>query len=330
MSREISKDASIFLERVGMKRWGWLPREAQIMLRDGCAKGVSTEVQLRDIGNNLSRLEPFKETVLHGLIPVVMKKHAIGSTREAVEMLLEYTKSPNALASFLGKRVTVSLAFYGDTHIGRRKSNNQDAFIANSPKKLFAVADGVGGRQKGEVASRNAVDFVCTRFNLANPNSLEEAIHAANEHVKRKGQEEGVKMATTFTALHVSEYGKAHIAHVGDSRLYIYRNGKLQQLTIDHNLPDNPSHVTQAIGVSEHLQPFVSTVKVASGDYFLVCSDGLTRHLTDEDIRNEIERGEKGKQNLKQIVDGFISKANERGGQDNITAVLVHARYTIA
>jgi protein phosphatase len=222
------------------------------------------------------------------------------------------------------------------TDTGLQRRDNEDSKFARSP--VFVVADGMGGAQAGEVASRIAVEA----FEEALPDggSPEEQLSArAREANKRiysisREQQERAGMGTTLTAAHLGEHDLA-IAHVGDSRAYLFRGGQLQRLTQDHSLVDElvrqgkltaeqaaehpqRSIITRALGPEEEVEVDTFTYPLRPGDVVLLCSDGLTSMVSEEDMTSTLASST----TLEQAGQTLIREANEAGGRDNITVVL--------
>ncbi len=240
--------------------------------------------------------------------------------------------------------------------VGRKRKGNEDSFFVNPEHNLYVVADGMGGHAAGEVASKVAVDaineFVVLTsgdaditwpFGLDDSisydgNRLKTAIRFANRKVleatREKSEYEG--MATTVAAVLVD--GKsANLGHVGDSRVYLVRGGKVEQLTSDHSWvneqilsgvisPDQArSHplrnvVTRALGGKPDLQVDMQVHDIQAGDILLLCSDGLTTMIPDEEIAKVI--AEAGG-DVDKAAAGLVAAANARGGEDNITVLLL-------
>jgi PPM family protein phosphatase len=226
--------------------------------------------------------------------------------------------------------------FFADSDTGRARRANEDAFFAHAP--VFAVADGMGGAQAGEVASRTVVDRL--RRGLPDGGSPEERLAAlaeeANEIIHRKAAEDEHRagMGTTLTAAYVDE-DAVSFGHVGDSRAYLFRDGKLEQLTNDHSLvgemvrrgkltaeqaEEHPqrSIITRALGPEPVVEVDHMTTYARDGDVFLICSDGLTSMVSDE----EIERTLNEAPDLRTAGHALIDAANAAGGRDNITVIL--------
>jgi len=235
--------------------------------------------------------------------------------------------------------------------IGLRRANNQDScavVIAEDPRRwleqghLFIVADGMGAHAAGEVASRTATETISLSYAKNRtaeqpPAALHHAVYDAHRHIREQSavDEAFRDMGTTVDAMLLLPQG-AVIAHVGDSRVYRWRNGIIEQLTFDHslvwevcvagNLPFDqaPSYIpknqiTRSLGPTEKLKvdlegPFPIDV----GDTFLVCTDGLSGQLTDREIGQILDVLEP-----EDATDSLINLANLRGGPDNITAIVV-------
>jgi protein phosphatase len=226
--------------------------------------------------------------------------------------------------------------YFADSDTGRARRANEDAFFAHAP--VFAVADGMGGAQAGEVASRTVVD--CLRRGLPDGGSPEERLAALAEeangliHRKAAEDEQRAGMGTTLTAAYVDE-SAVSFGHVGDSRAYLFRDGTLRQLTNDHSLvgemvrrgkltaeqaEEHPqrSIITRALGPEPAVEVDHMTTYARDGDVFLLCSDGLTSMVGDD----AIERFLREAPDLRSAGQALIDAANAAGGRDNITVVL--------
>jgi protein phosphatase len=225
----------------------------------------------------------------------------------------------------------------GRTDAGRKRRRNEDAFVVDPP--LFAVADGMGGAQAGEVASRLAA-AAFREFHEADalePEArLQAIIQEANRRIFERAQSDTAAsgMGTTVTAALVGEAGVV-IGHVGDSRAYRIRRGDLEQLTQDHSLvgdlmrsgrltPEEAdthpqrSVITRALGTDPEVDVDTFTVDVADGDLFLICSDGLSTMVADDEILGIVANAD----GLESAGKALVKAANRRGGDDNITVVL--------
>ncbi|MCL4287867.1 MAG: Stp1/IreP family PP2C-type Ser/Thr phosphatase, partial [Thermoleophilia bacterium] len=222
------------------------------------------------------------------------------------------------------------------TDTGRQREANEDSYLARGP--LFAVADGMGGAQAGEVASRMAVAaFERVDDPVAAPEELlrrtaEDANHEIFELAQGDSSRSGMGTTLTAALVHGDEIS---FGHVGDSRAYVFRDGRLRQITSDHSLveelrrqgkltrdqaADHPqrSVITRALGPEPTVDVDTLTFSARPGDVFLLCSDGLTTMLDDEDVAAVLDREE----GLERVARRLVREANERGGRDNITVVL--------
>ena len=227
------------------------------------------------------------------------------------------------------------------TDPGRRRRRNEDAYVVRPP--LFAVADGMGGARAGEIASRLAAEAL--REGAAPGNGGEEQvgalIQAANQRIfeRSSADETASGMGTTITVALVED-GIVRIGHVGDSRAYLIRGAKLEQLTEDHSLvaellrsgklsPEEAethpqrSVITRALGTDPDVDADTFSVEAHEGDVFLLCSDGLTTMVDDEEILRTIEASS---DDLERAARELVALANRGGGEDNITVVF----FTIA
>jgi serine/threonine protein phosphatase PrpC len=220
------------------------------------------------------------------------------------------------------------------TDIGQVREGNEDSFLVSDP--LYAVADGMGGHRGGEVASNLALQTVQRMF-TENQGTLIEQVEQANRAVfERSQQDRNVSgMGTTLTAALV-EGGAVRLAHVGDSRAYLFRDGQLNLLTEDHTLvhrmvvegeiseseAENHPHrsiLTRALGVDGDVQVDEDVVEMRDGDRLLLCTDGLTGMVSDDQIVAVLQEV----QDPQEAVDRLVRAANRAGGIDNITAVII-------
>jgi len=231
------------------------------------------------------------------------------------------------------------------TDTGRQRNANEDSLFVDAP--LFVVADGMGGAQAGEVASRAAAESFAQNLPPGPPEKLlEETIEGANRtiHGLARKDPELAGMGTTTTAAIVDlDAETVAIGHVGDSRAYRLRGSRFEQLTRDHSLveemrrkgqltdaqaEDHPqrSIITRALGPEPEVQVDVQTVPAQDGDVFLICSDGLTTMLDDEQISRLLTRAT----SLQAAVRALVDEANRAGGRDNITVVAFRLEDTAA
>lgn len=220
------------------------------------------------------------------------------------------------------------------TDIGQVREGNEDAILISDP--LFAVADGMGGHRGGEVASNLALQTVEQMF-AERQGTLTEQVERANRAVFERSQSDRdvSGMGTTLTAALI-EGGAIRLAHVGDSRAYLFRGGKLQLLTEDHTLvhrmvvegeitqteAENHPHrsvLTRALGVEGDVRVDETKVEVREGDRLLLCTDGLTGMLSEDQIESILQ----DVRDPQEAVDRLVRDANRAGGIDNITAVII-------
>ena len=224
------------------------------------------------------------------------------------------------------------------TDAGRRRRHNEDAYVCEPP--LFAVADGMGGAQAGEIASRLAAAALRRPAQSDVGEGKEHVVSLIQEANRRvyeaAAEDESVSgMGTTMTAA-VAEDDAVWIGHVGDSRAYLVREGRLEQLTEDHSLvaelvrsgklsPEEAeahpqrSVITRALGTESDVDVDVFSVQPQRGDLFMLCSDGLTSMLSDEAILDILERE---RDDVQRAAKKLVDAANDEGGEDNITVVL--------
>jgi protein phosphatase len=240
--------------------------------------------------------------------------------------------------------------------VGRKRKGNEDALCLNDEQRLYVVADGMGGHAAGEVASRVAVDAIAEFVELTGGNQeitwpfglddtisyegnrLKTAVRHANTRVieatRESAEYEG--MATTVAAVLV-DGDIANLAHVGDSRIYLWNGEAIEQLTRDHSWVNEQiengaispeqarSHplrnvVTRALGGRADLVVDIQSRRMAPGDMLLLCSDGLTTMVPDDGIARILRESEG---DVARATTALVSEANERGGEDNITVVLL-------
>lgn len=237
-------------------------------------------------------------------------------------------------------KAIAKITFFGATDVGLVRKSNQDVWYGDAKQQFFLVADGMGGHRAGEVAAEAAMKHTISYLNkhstIAPVLLVEEAISFANKKVYELGltKSEYEGMGTTLCLLAFFEQ-EAVIGHVGDSRIYRFRK-KLERLTEDHSLVqelmnmegesvENKSFIpiknvlTRAIGTYPTVEPEINYFDYELGDLFLLCSDGLTNYVTDEQITKILSR----KEALTVSGEGLIRLAKQQGGGDNVTVVLV-------
>jgi PPM family protein phosphatase len=221
------------------------------------------------------------------------------------------------------------------TDPGRRRRRNEDAFVVRPP--LFAVADGMGGARAGEIASRLATEVLREGGAAGGGEErIDTLIQAANQRIfERSAADEAASgMGTTVTVALVED-GIVWIGHVGDSRAYLIRDGALRQLTDDHSVvgellrsgklsaEEAETHpqrsvITRALGTDPDVDADTFAVEAREDDLFLLCSDGLTTMVDDQDILRTVERH---RGDLEQAARELVASANRGGGEDNVTIV---------
>jgi serine/threonine protein phosphatase PrpC len=251
----------------------------------------------------------------------------------------------------VGLRIEVA----GETNVGMKRTHNEDNFSIIEDSGLYVVADGMGGHASGEVASKMAVDslkefFAATaqdpertwpykmdRAKGYEENRLITGIKLANLRIYETAQREAKKrgMGTTFVSIFTANDG-VYVAHVGDSRVYRFRDGKLEALTEDHSLLNdyikikhlsaeeiaNFPHknvIVRALGMKDSVQVDVHIDNPRLGDIYVLCSDGLSGMVKDQEISDVVMT----ERDLDVVCDRLISMANKNGGLDNITVVAI-------
>lgn len=236
-----------------------------------------------------------------------------------------------------------NVIFSSKSDVGLRRTNNEDAFMVKPELGLCAVADGMGGAASGEVASRIFCDTLFEVFSQANIQSEEDtvkmmqtAFQLANERILNKAQQEPEHHGMGCTAELLKFFGEQYvIGHVGDSRVYLFRQGQLKQITKDHSLVQEQIEqglisameakkhslrhlILRAVGINDSLAVDFIRGKTLPGDIFLLCSDGLSDMIDDPAIQETLSRPS----DLEQKTDSLIESAKSAGGVDNITVVL--------
>ncbi len=338
-----------FYDGIGMARWGWLPVKLRSGLKELHDRKIVSTHELQTIGRQFSALEPQRDLIVKHVISKALELHSAGKHRSAVEHLLTHTASKDALDDYINP-VRISFECTGATHKGMKRSSNDDVCLIHPEKQLFVVADGMGGHANGYKAASTAVAALANHFDTKEPSTLLEGIHKAHQAVVEKNEEtkRGIKaeerkgvyytdeakhklmMGTTLTALHIEKDGKAHVVHVGDTRVYLLRKGilahKLSQLTTDHSLPGVQNQLLQAVGGENGIEPEYKTVQAKNGDVFFLCSDGINKRVTDREIKNALVKYARGKITHTDLIKYLIKTANKRGGPDNSTALVVKVK----
>ena len=245
----------------------------------------------------------------------------------------------------------------GITHVGMKRNHNEDNYLLLPEENLCCVADGMGGHSSGEIASKIAVEELGEFFRMTSrdadatwpfkmdktrnydENRLATGIKLANKSIFEKASSDSKYkgMGTTIVSVHFAQ-DSAYVGHVGDSRVYFFRQGVLKQVTEDHSLLndylkakkltpeeiENFPHknvIVRALGMKDTVQVDVAKVEPQQGDIFLLCSDGLSGMVTDPQMQEVLSRTTELDKACSQLID----LANAAGGNDNVTCVL--ARY---
>ncbi len=226
------------------------------------------------------------------------------------------------------------------TDKGIRRKKNEDSLLLMNDEGLFVVADGMGGYSGGEIASALAVKTIEQAFTSgklagqAHPelprraSEVARAIQMANNAIRRQAATDKLLngMGTTICAARFSaRKQRLYVGHVGDSRLYRFRDGKLRQMTKDHTMSDygvigsDSGNLSRAVGIWPSVPVDVIVAKPQPGDIYLLCSDGLTKMVDDEQITKLLDASKEPSA----VVSSLIAQANENGGKDNISVILI-------
>lgn len=246
----------------------------------------------------------------------------------------------------------------GQTDKGLTRPNNEDRYCIAENPTLFIVADGMGGHAAGEIASQIAIDATLDQIKKANSpleqfigeynknisdttNRLASAVRLANQVIYKTAQDNKAwkGMGTTITVAWPIANEKIAIAHVGDSRIYLIRDNQIKRLTRDHSIIEEQidqglitekqapnsqvkNIITRCLGFASHVQVDVNELPLESDDKLLLCSDGLTNMVSDEEILTILNTKEK----LATMCDKLVETANRKGGKDNITVIVAHCQ----
>jgi serine/threonine protein phosphatase PrpC len=248
------------------------------------------------------------------------------------------------------KAFTIESAALSDRGLNERRPLNEDAFLADRQRLIFAVADGVGGAEAGEVASQTAIEVLDEAFRHHTDGSdiedlMELAIQRANASIHQMAQDHAKfsMMATTIVALHLNG-NVATFGHVGDSRLYrLTPDGDLRRETEDHSIVEeevragrmtpeqaanHPSKnvISRALGAEDVVEVDMKVMEVEDGTEFLLCTDGITRHVSDSELRQLLVIND----NLDAVCAELKQRCYERGAEDNLTVVIVRVGNPIS
>jgi protein phosphatase len=228
---------------------------------------------------------------------------------------------------------------WGSTHTGRKREHNEDAYLILGGHEVYAIADGMGGYAAGEVAAAIAVETLREAFETGDVGELDPAaprrgaelmaaIQRSNARIREEAATDPNKagMGTTVVTARFSPGRKrVYVAHVGDSRCYRVRGDEMQQLTVDHTLGNlgitgKAAHkLSRAVGTFERVEVDLTIDEPQPGDHYLLCSDGLYKMVPEAMILEVVSRSRSTEETVAELVE----LANERGGRDNVTVVLV-------
>jgi len=246
----------------------------------------------------------------------------------------------------------------GKSHVGMKRNINEDSFLVMPEQRLYCVADGMGGHLHGEIASKIAIDELAEFFRLTSAdrdvtwpfkmdknrnydeNRLATGIKLANARIYEaaSGDPNYRGMGTTIATVHFAETS-VYVGHVGDSRVYRFRGGALELVTEDHSLLNDylkakklspeeieafphKNVIVRALGMKDTVQVDVGRFEPKDGDVFLLCSDGLSGMVSDEEMAQVLRENS----DLEKACTGLIEKANAAGGNDNVTCILARCR----
>lgn len=272
--------------------------------------------------------------------------HTVDSAKVSDRQLTPPSLSLHGRYQQLHKK-TVVLSHVAHSDAGLARLKNQDAWKVGCGNRLFALADGIGGRRAGEIASQSAVDALCHTMERSLPKlksmTFQETSHflqRAIEHINGQIFEMGCRddqrqgMGTTLCCLYQCQ-SAAVFAHVGDSRVYLRRKENLIQLTQDHSFKqmqeakgrakgrDSSDYLrtilTRAIGVKHRVTPTVGACRLLEGDRLMLCSDGLSDVLSTDEINRALAVPALSQKTVRQLIE----RAKDNGSRDNITAVLI-------
>src|SRR6478672_6299894 len=237
----------------------------------------------------------------------------------------------------------IEVGSISDRGLSEKRPLNEDSYLADAERGIFVVADGVGGAEAGEVASQTAVDVLNDAFHKVKDGEdvedlMELAIQRANSSIHQMAQDNArfSMMATTLVALHL-DGNRATIGHVGDSRLYrLTPDGQLLRETDDHSVVEeevragrmtpeqaanHPSKnvISRALGAENSVEADMKVIEVEDGSAFLLCSDGITRHIPDNELRQVLMSAA----SPTELCEEMKRRCYQRGAEDNLTAVVV-------
>lgn len=243
----------------------------------------------------------------------------------------------------------------GHTHVGMKRNHNEDNYLLLPEERLFVVADGMGGHASGEIASKIAIDEMAEFFKMTSAdqdvtwpykmdkqrnydqNRLAVGIKLANMRIFEKActEQKFKGMGTTIVSVFFASDNEVVVGHVGDSRVYFFREGTLRQITEDHSLLNDylkakkltpeeieafphKNVIVRALGMKDSVQVDVNRVEPRQDDIYLLCSDGLSGMVTDDQMQTVLQQAT----DLDKACGQLIDLANANGGNDNVTCIL--------
>ncbi|RLG52440.1 MAG: Stp1/IreP family PP2C-type Ser/Thr phosphatase [Thermoproteota archaeon] len=239
------------------------------------------------------------------------------------------------------------MKFWFKSDVGMVRESNEDCLFVDEKLRLFIIADGMGGHRAGEIASSTAIEVVSNLLKESLKPSLDRkaifetilnALCSAHDVISQKAQDVSLRGMGTTIVLAYCKGNDIYVANVGDSRAYLIRNERIEQVSEDHSLvaqmvkagkiskEEARTHrfrhiLSQALGTSSHLIPFMAHLTWKKGDHLLLCSDGLTDMLDDQEILSVVL---KFRGDPKGGCEELIKKVNDKGGIDNITVILLY------
>jgi protein phosphatase len=333
---------------------GWSFRQEQTFL-DDVVDLANSLLEAMGLPPGKDGLPFLPQPAQKALTPVLNRALPNETAAQVFGRLLDF--AIGALQQDASRRIRVAWA----SDSGRQRNNNEDSLLALNLDSMtggirrgsgvFAVADGAGGHEAGEIASQTAVQIIARHLTMALPEivfpdpspgpgilekHIHDAIYAANEQIRRLRKSRGNNMLTTVTlAAIVGE--EAIVANVGDSRVYLWRESRLQQLTVDHTTVQQLVDMEQispaearihprrhelyrALGHNDDPQPDIQRISLQASDLLLLCSDGLYDEVSDEKLLEILQNADGASMNTVQTL---IQAANDAGGSDNISVILV-------
>lgn len=253
----------------------------------------------------------------------------------------------------------MKIAVSGQTHVGMKRNHNEDNFLLLPEERVFVVADGMGGHSSGEIASKIAVDEVAEFFRMTSQdleitwpfkmdkqknydeNRLATGVKLANMRIfeKAAAEQKYKGMGTTIVTVYFAKDSEVVVGHVGDSRVYYFRDNQLKQVTEDHSLLNDylkakkltpeeieafphKNVIVRALGMKDQVIVDINRVEPKEGDIFMLCSDGLSGMVTDKQMEQILQ----SQPDLDKACAMLIDAANANGGNDNVTCILAQYR----